>query len=277
MQAPNTSLSRIRYRITINSPDVQFLPEEFYSVELMVVPCSGLYANLTAQLVSQIASNYIIRYHRRIVKKTAILHETKKQPLPMAEPEALPADEPLPTDITEKETKAEEDKDEEGDKLSKHAYQRPHRSNFEKLVVRPGTRPVVLFVVITVVFLVTLGCILPSVVFEVQGIVGLVVELGRTLGEEAVTEHSVISMAQLLMDQGRILNTNYDGVAHLFLAALFVLTVLIIPVFQSLGLLRQWFVPSTQKERSKLSSTIEILAAWQYAEVYLMSLFVASW
>jgi hypothetical protein len=260
--------------MTINSPDVQFLPEEFYSVELMVVPCFGLYANLTAQLVSQIASNYIIRYHRRIVQKTAILHHTKNQPLPsMAEPETLPADEPLPT-IAEKEPKTE---DEEGDKLSKHAYQRPHRSNFEKLVVRPGTSLVLLFVVIAVVFLVTLGCVSPSVVFEVLGIVGLVVELGRTLGEEAVLEHSIISMAQLLMDQGRILNTNSDGVGHLFLATLFVLTVLIMPVLQSLGLLRQWFAPATQKARSKLSSMIEILAAWQYAEVYLISLFVASW
>lgn len=262
--------------MTINSPDVQFLPEEFYYLELMVVPRFGLYANLTAQLVSQIASTYIIRYHRRTVPKTAILHEPKNQPLPMTEPETLPADEPLPA-IADKETIAEEDKDEERDKLSKHAYQRPHRSDFEKLVVRPGISLVLLCVVITVVFLVALGCVLPSVVFEVQGIIGLVVELGRTLGEEAVTEHSVISMAQLLMEQGRILNTNSDGVGHLFLAALFVLTVLIMPVFQSLGLLRQWFVPATQKARSKLASMIGIFAAWQYAEVYLISLFVASW
>lgn len=241
----------------------------------MVVPCFGLYANLTAQMVSQIASNYIIRYHRRIVRKTAILQEPN-QPLQMKEPEALPADEPLPT-IAEKETKTDDEKDEEGDKLSEHAFKRPHRSSFENLVVRPGTSLVLLFVVITVVFLVSLGCVSPSVVFEVTGILGLVVELGRTSGEEAVTEHSVISMAQLLMDQGRILNTNSDGVGHIFLAALLVLTVLIMPVFQSLGLLRQWFAPATTKTRSNLASMIEILAAWQYAEVYLISLFVASW
>jgi hypothetical protein len=96
------------------------------------------------------------------------------------------------------------------------------------------------------------------------------------LGEEAVTEHSIIFMAQLLMDQGRILNAKSDGVGHFFLAALFVLTVLIMPVFQSSGSLGQWFVPATRKARSNLASVIEILAAWQQAKVWLISLFVPS-
>jgi hypothetical protein len=42
-------------------------------------------------------------------------------------------------------------------------------------------------------------------------------------------------------------------------------------------LLRLWFSPSTRKERVRMSIFIEILQAWQYAEVYLIAIFVASW
>merc|ERR1712048_234696 len=54
-------------------------------------------------------------------------------------------------------------------------------------------------------------------------------------------------------------------------------TVLIVPLMQSLALLRQWYSPSTGDEKIKMAIIIEILQAWQYAEVYLIAIFVASW
>jgi hypothetical protein len=61
------------------------------------------------------------------------------------------------------------------------------------------------------------------------------------------------------------------------LSMLFVFTVLIVPLMQSLALLWQWYKPSTGDEKIKMSIIIEILQAWQYAEVYLIAIFVASW
>ena len=42
-------------------------------------------------------------------------------------------------------------------------------------------------------------------------------------------------------------------------------------------LLVQWFVPLTRKRRYRLSVALEVLQAWQYVEVYLLSVLVGSW
>ena len=55
------------FRVSIVSPVVSFLPEDFYSIDLLVVPLWGLYANMIAQIISQVSSHFIIHYHRKIV------------------------------------------------------------------------------------------------------------------------------------------------------------------------------------------------------------------
>ena len=50
---------------------MDFLPPDFYSIDLLVVPKWGLYANLMAQIISQLSSHFIIFYHRRIVQAAA--------------------------------------------------------------------------------------------------------------------------------------------------------------------------------------------------------------
>ena len=42
------------FAVTISSPSVPFLPDDFYNVGLTVKPMWGLYSNMTAQLVSQV-------------------------------------------------------------------------------------------------------------------------------------------------------------------------------------------------------------------------------
>jgi hypothetical protein len=61
------------FRVTIESPDVGFLPDNFYSINLLVVPVPqwGLYANVMAQIMSQINSRFIIHYHRRVVESAS--------------------------------------------------------------------------------------------------------------------------------------------------------------------------------------------------------------
>ena len=46
------------FRITIESPShVAYLPDGFYEVNMLVIPLWGLYANMLAQLVSQLSSH----------------------------------------------------------------------------------------------------------------------------------------------------------------------------------------------------------------------------
>mmetsp|Transcript_47141 Transcript_47141/g.56724 ORF Transcript_47141/g.56724 Transcript_47141/m.56724 type:complete len:1605 (-) Transcript_47141:26-4840(-) len=63
-----TVLSIVSFRVTIESPtEFSFIPSNFYFVDLITVPLWGLYANMSAQIISQISSHFIIYYHRKVV------------------------------------------------------------------------------------------------------------------------------------------------------------------------------------------------------------------
>jgi hypothetical protein len=79
------------------------------------------------------------------------------------------------------------------------------------------------------------------------------------------------------MEEARFLDTANAKIGLGTLSALFLVTVLVVPILQTLTLLRQWFSPLTPKQRIRMAILAEILQAWQYAEVYLIAIFVASW
>jgi uncharacterized paraquat-inducible protein A len=79
------------------------------------------------------------------------------------------------------------------------------------------------------------------------------------------------------MDEARFLGTAGDYLGLGTLSALLLLTVIVVPILQSLTLLRQWLSPLTLVQRNRMSIIAEVLQAWQYAEVYLIAIFVASW
>lgn len=124
--------------------------------------------------------------------------------------------------------------------------------------------------------LVVCGCALPSFGIEVLGLVGLAVESGNQF-EEANVFYSVFSLASMIMDQGRYLNTASDLVGLGTLASLLVITVFVVPLVQAASLLAQWFAPMTKKQRTRNAVLNEILSAWQYMEVYVLSIIIAAW
>lgn len=254
------------FRVSIQSPPVAFLPDGFYSIDLLVVPLWGLYANMTAQLVSQISSHFIIHYHRRILEEATTSfrqrHELKVTGLNAMAPSTLAL-----SAISDSDSKR---------LLPKHQYMRPHRGESEKLVVRNWVKYAVAFLGVSLVTLVILGCTMPSFSLSVLGLIGVAVEAGQGF-EEADTDYSVITVVKLLMDEARFLNSSSAFVGLGTLSGLLVLTVLVVPVLQALALLRQWYSPLNMKERRRMTTLIEILQAWQYAEVYFIGVFISSW
>jgi hypothetical protein len=258
-------ISIAAFRVSIQSPDVAFLPEGFYSVDLLVVPLWGLYANMLAQLVSQISSHVVIHYQRKISGHAKDSYKKKYNLHTAASGELSRTLSNISCDNFEGRRV-----------LRKHQYGRPHRGLDEKLVVRNWANYAVVTIAVSLVVLVILGCILPSFSLDILGLIGVAVESGQDF-EAATTSHSVFTVVQLLMDEARFLGTAGDYLGLGTLSALLVLTVLVVPILQSLALLRQWFSPLTMKQRSRVSVLAEILQAWQYAEVYLIAIFVASW
>jgi len=126
--------------LSINSPDVSFLPSGFYALDLLVIPKWGLYANMIAQLISQISSHYIIHYHRYVVSCRQLALEHQEQAAAIAhtlwdleriETEDMSLDEVNTSDGADGN---DANNDDQVEQLCAHAFARPHRGETEKLV-----------------------------------------------------------------------------------------------------------------------------------------------
>jgi len=244
------------FRVSVNSPtNLAFLPEGFYSLDLLVVPLWGLYSNLIAQLISQISSHFIIHYHRKILKKARASYQQRN------------------TDCSWKNTLNDRN---QKVILRTHQFGRPHRGEDEMLIVRSWTSCALIVLVLCLAACVIAGCILPSFSIDVFGLLGVAVEVGQEF-REANTYHSVFTVIKLLFEEAQFLDTVKDFVGLGSFSVIFIITVLLVPILQSIVLLGHWFVPMTMKYRKKMFVLNEILQAWQYAEVYVMAIFVGSW
>jgi hypothetical protein len=234
---------------------------------------------MIAQLISQVSSHFIIHYHRRIVFEARQSYQQRHQlahdydACDGGEQKSIGQD---PLDLSLNESEVSGASNSQSTALRQHQFSRPHRGETEKLVVPRLINNGLVFAVFSMVVLVILGCTIPSFSLEILGLIGVAVESGQGF-EDATTHHSVFTVIKLLMEEARFLDTVGDFIGLGTLSALLVLSVLLVPILQSLALLRQWFLPSTRKEKARMSVLIEILQAWQYAEVYIIAIFVASW
>jgi hypothetical protein len=87
----------------------------------------------------------------------------------------------------------------------------------------------------------------------------------------------VFTVIKLLFEEAKFIDTIRSYIGLVSFSVVFTLTVLVVPILQSIALLGQWFIPMTTKQQTKMSVLVEILQAWQYAEVYIIAIFVASW
>jgi Paraquat-inducible protein A len=255
------------FRVSIRSPDVGFLPQDFYSINLLVVPLWGLYSNMIAQIVSQISSHLIIHYHRKIVDTATSSFEHRRHLSAVPGLHGMLA--------TNSQSALDLDLDKPG-ALRDHKFGRPHRGEKEKVVVKTWVSYLLIILATCVVSLVIIGCIFPSLTVDILGVIGVAVELGQG-SDAASTSHSVFTIVQLLIQEAKYIDTAGSYVGLVVLSCLFIGTVLVVPIIQSLMLLRQWFSPMSKQQRTRTSIANETLQAWQYVEVYLIALFVACW
>jgi hypothetical protein len=260
-------VSLTAFNIHVQSPSVSFLPDEFYSVDLMLIPLWGLYANLIAQLLSQVSSHVIIHYHRKVVMKALDRTDAKEQA-------GIHAGEDTYTvsDSSSKESRSVGP----AEKLREHGFLRPHRGDKDVLTIRRGVNILLIGSAVVLTILIIVGCSLPTFSFEQLGLLGIAVEIGRGV-DVASNQFSVFGIAATLMNQGLFLGTGKAITGMLVVSSLIILTVFIVPLVQIGVLLYQWFWPMKQNKRGKLEVFVEILAAWQYIEVYLIAVMVSAW
>lgn len=269
-------ISIAAFRVSIQSPDKSYLPDDFYSVEMMVIPQWGLYANMIAQLISQLSSHVIIYYHRQIVMKANERFSREDVIVSSVESQSSRSRVSLDDSPGAGSVRSGFDKRQVPTSLSRHQFSRPHRGETEKLVVRSFIGKFLVLAAFIFTVLVVLGCILPSFSLEVLGLVGIAVEFGQDF-EDATIDHSVFSVLKVLFEQASYLGTTKDYIGLGALSVIFVSTILLVPIVLSIALLRQWFMSSTIDRKRTMSYRIEIMQAWQYLEVYLVAVCVTSW
>jgi Paraquat-inducible protein A len=255
------------FRVNISSPELLFLPENLYQVDLLVVPVWGLYANMLAQILSQISSHYIIYCHRRIVSSAndALANEIKSTESKQAGGTTVASDDESTAQTPTIQLK-----------LADHVYRRPHRGEQGGARVRWIAGPFVATLTACILSLAIAGCVLPSYSFDFQGLVGIAKEAGQGFAQ-AKDDHSVVSIATLLVDQGRLIDTASDKIGMAAIAVLLVLSTLIAPCLEAIGHCILWFKELKREDRARIQSMLEIVSAWSYIEVYLLSIVVGSW
>ena len=240
------------FRLSVESPDhLNFLPEGLYSISMLVVPLWGLYANMLAQLVAQISSHIIIHFHRKTALAAARSQEVDWDSAPS-------------------------NVDNTPGKLGAHSFKLDYEASSKHAIVRGSVHWIISAALLSFGILVVCGCALPSFGIEVLGLIGIVVESGNQF-EQAETLYGVFGLATMIMEQARYLDTASDLVGLGTLASLLVITVFVVPLAQAASLLAQWYAPMTNKQRMRNTALNEILGAWQYMEVYVLSIIIAAW
>lgn len=246
-------ISLVAFRATMENPDWGFLPDVFYSVELLVVPLWGLYANMIAQLISQVSSHWIIYYHRTVLKLTKERRDIVNGEL----------------SITRQER---EEMESIKESTRKHLFYSVESG--EKYMTTSQSSVTVLSITICTFILFILGCVLPSFELDILGLVGIAINVGND--GAATVQHSLFSMIDVIMEQAEYLGNASDYIGLLSLCILFILTAFIVPILQCTLLAFIWFIPVNLKALKRSLYFVEILEAWQYAEVYLLTVCVAT-
>ena len=162
--------------------------------------------------------------------------------------------------------------------FSKFSFHVPRSSKGSYLRVRGCVNYVIPVFFLVIVVTLIVGCSIPTFQLEILGLLGIAVEFGQE-GSNAVSFYSVINIVQLLFAQASYLNTASAYIGLGTLAIIFMITVLFVPVFEALLLMYFWYrtAPPDSKERDRTVWWLEILRAWQYVEVYLFSIIIATW
>ena len=242
-------MTLVMLRLSIESPDnLSFLPSSLYSIDMFFVPLWGLYANMLAQFISQISSHIMIHYHRKCSMAAIEAHEIEWNVTPNTNKN--------PTN------------------LQTHEFTLYYEASGTRAVVKRSVHWILPAYYFFVVVLVIYGCILPSFGVESFGVVGLASKSKNKF--EQARDYSVFGLVSMIMEQAHFLNTTKDLVGFGTFASMLVITIYLVPLAQAATLLAEWFLPMTAKQRLRNTALNEILFAWNYMEVYVMSIILSA-
>ena len=252
-------ISIVSFRINVQSPDdYSFLPDDLYAFNMLVLPKFGLYANFLAQIVSQLLSHGVIHYHRKIAY-------------------GFDSDANQTVDEVDQHTT---NNDDDAKALRTHRFINFGEKSDEGLTIQTQPSRADFFVAAVAILslvLVICGSIFPSFALEVFGLLGILVESGQSFEAAAFQEFNIFSIASVLFQQANFTDSVGDYIGLGALSGIMVATVCFVPLLLICLNLIRWFKAMKDVQRRRICVMIEIIAAWQYLEVYIVSIMIASW
>jgi len=259
-------ISLASFRIFAETPNTAYLPREFMSIAIYTELRWGLYANLLAQVISQISSHFIIHYHRKIVE--AAQHSVGQN----CRISSVSAS----ASYTEQ---SKEKPQEMTSRLCQKSFSRPHQGESQSLRVHPYVNFIVALGSISLFVLLVLGCIFPCISVEFQGLGGLLMSASSSLSvsENIIGRYSIFDISVMILQDGARTGKTFSKIGSAILGFLVVFSVFFAPLLQIVLLICQWFMPMRERTRQRLGVALEILQAWQYLEVFILAVLMGAW
>jgi len=282
-------IAMVAFRVSISSPEVNFFPEDFYSVDLVLVALWGLWSNMLAQILSQLTSHVIVYYQEKVVREARTRYEQSTSQHDGDVEEAGDPTTGAHTSSPDSESTSSsknnclaqrtgdnKDKDQRKCRLDKQSYGVGDHKPQRKLRVKSGVNLLVILTAILAAIFMIVGCALPAFHFELLGIVGIVVESGQKF-DRAIAYYSIFSIVKNLFEQAAFLDLPGQYLGLGLLSIILIATVLIMPLLLIGLFLRLWFAPLTRHQMERTLFRIEIIKSWQYSEVFILSVIIAAW
>lgn len=292
-------LSIVGFNVLVNPPAaLDFLWEDLFSVQLLVTPRWGLYANLLAQLVSQLLSHTCLFYHRahlahldalrrrvaaRVGMQRGSSHEELvKTPHRVRGFLAPSADEVAPHAIRRAElaarfTETEAREAEARLPLTAHVFS-VGASGRRFAVVRRGFRLALGATLAALVPLILVASVLPNISIDINGVVGLLMEAHE---EGSHTRRfSIVGLGKFIATQAY---EQWAPEAEAFLGVLgmwlvvvvLILCTVVAPALQCIALALLHFKRMSRSAQVHMYMAVEVITAWSYQEVYIIACVLA--
>ena len=151
--------------------------------------------------------------------------------------------------------------------LCAHVFDRTKQARVQ---MRVWLRMFIISMLLAEVFLLFYGCVTKSFSVSVDGIAGIIMDFGRSGSSKQA--YSVFDVAAAVVRQAEDNLTSQLGLNCL--AVLFITCALVVPAVQVLGISTLFALPLTLRQQKRMLILNEVLAAWQYLEVYIIALLV---
>jgi len=270
-------VAMIAFRLTISPPESQVHPEGLYNVNLFVIPMVGLYANLLAQVLSQIISHYIIYCNRNVLAAATQAYESKEC-IKTLKPVSANQYTGIEVEIESESDRSRRDEMRlairKKESVRNHLYDTGRNDDTVSRLPCWFSYLVIFVCGIFVPLAIVTAIFVPSLELHTKGIVGVLIEAGNDGG--SVKQYSFLDIAQVIITQAFELGNMRDYIGLLSLTFIFTLASIAMPVLQSLTLLVLYTKKFSLVGLKRMMTLHEVFAAWQWFEVFLVSAVVAS-